>query len=55
MSDHGEVCQMSLDTRLQERRGSGVTKGRSILVQQIHKFFANVPGLEEELFPSVNL
>ena len=55
VSDHGKVCQVSLDARLQDGLRSGVTERRTILVQQIHKFFANVSCLVEELFSPVNL
>ena len=43
MGDHGEVCEVSLDAWVQDGGGSGVTQGRSVLVQQVHQFFGNHP------------
>ena len=44
VGDHGEVCEVSLDAWVQDGGGSGVTQGRSVLVQQVHQFFCYVPG-----------
>jgi len=44
VSDEGEVCQVTLDRRIQDLLRTGVAQRRSILVQEIHKFPENDPG-----------
>ena len=55
VGDHGEVGEVSLDAGLQDRLGVGVAQWRPVLVQEIHQLLADEIGLEQELFPPVDL
>ena len=55
VGDHGEVGKVSLNAGLQDRLGVGVAQWRPVLVQQVHQLLADEIGLEQELFPPVDL
>ena len=41
MTDHGEMSKVSLDARIHERLGSGVTQWRPVLIEKVHQLFTN--------------
>ena len=43
MADHGEVGEVSLDGRVHDRGGPGVTEGRPVLVEEINQLLADEP------------
>ena len=55
VSDHGEVSEVPLDAGLQDGLRVGVAEGRPVLVEEVHQLLADQIGLEDELFPSVDL
>jgi hypothetical protein len=42
MGDHGEVCEVALNGRVQDGLGPGVAEGGPVLVQQVHQLLADV-------------
>ena len=55
VADHGEVREVSLDGGVHDGCGPGVAERRPVLVQEIHQLLADEIGLEQELFPPVDL
>ena len=49
MRDEGEVGEVPLDSRLQDRRRSRVSERRSVLVQQIQQLLQSLPAIGNEV------
>ena len=43
MGDHGEVGEVPLDARVEDRLGSCVAQGGPVLVQQVRQLLADKP------------
>ena len=43
MGDHGEMGEVPLDARVEDRLWPRVAQGRPILVQQVHQLLADKP------------
>lgn len=53
VSNEREMCEVSLDGWLQDYLRPSVAQRRPVLVQQVHQFFGNLLGSENEVLASV--
>ena len=49
VGDHGEVGEVLLDGRVQDRLGTGVAQGGPVLVQKVHQLLADHSEISNEI------